>query len=128
MNTRALEHDGAMVEVYSKMKPDAFTSQLQTVLNAYDEDIKGVVSASGCTKSKVVKRKFKDQDDTGLAPDADAADAAAAAADATDAATPPAPPDGGTEQHPTGGGLCIPPALARQGAGGRGCKKASGKA
>ena len=55
MNTRALEHEGAMVEVYSKMKPDAFPSQLQTVLTAYFEDIKGVVSASGYTKSKVVK-------------------------------------------------------------------------
>ena len=59
---------------------------MQTVLTAYYEDIKGVVSASGCTKSKVVKRKFEDQDDTRLAPDADAADACAAAADA---ATPP---------------------------------------
>ncbi len=38
-----------------------FTSQLQTVLTAYYQDIKGVVSASGCTKSKVVKRKFEDQ-------------------------------------------------------------------
>ena len=128
MNTRALEHDGTMVEVYSKMKPDAFTSQLQTVLTAYDEDIKGVVSASGCTKSKVVKRKFKDQDDTGLAPDASAADASAAATDATDAATPAAPPDAGAEPHLAGRSLYRPPALARQGAGGRGCKKASGKA
>ncbi len=50
-----------MVEVYSKMKPDAFTSQFQTVLTAYYEDIKEVVSASGCTESKVVKRKFEDQ-------------------------------------------------------------------
>ena len=64
MNTRALEHDGTMVEVYSKMKPDAFTSQLQIVLTAYYEDIKGVAGASGCTKSKVVKRKFEDQEDT----------------------------------------------------------------
>ncbi len=55
-----------MVEVYSKMKPDAFPSQLLPVLTraAYYEDIKGVVSASGCTKSKVVKHKFEDQDDT----------------------------------------------------------------
>ena len=47
-----------MMEVYSKTKPDTFTSQLQTVLTAYYEDIKGVVSASGCTKAKVIKRKF----------------------------------------------------------------------
>jgi hypothetical protein len=38
-----------------------FTSQLQTVLTAYYEKIKGVVSASGCTKSWVVKRKFEDR-------------------------------------------------------------------
>jgi hypothetical protein len=44
----------------------------------YYEDIKGVQGASGCTKSKVVKRKFKDQEDTELALDADTADTAAA--------------------------------------------------
>jgi hypothetical protein len=41
------------------MKPD--TLQLQTVLTAYYDDIKRVVSANGCTKSKVVKRKFEDR-------------------------------------------------------------------
>ncbi len=88
-----------MVEVYSKMKPDAFPSQLQNVLTAYYEDIKGVVSASGCNKSKVVKsksgiikRKFEDQDDTRLAPEADAAYACTAApTGAADAATPASP-------------------------------------
>ena len=53
MNARALEHEGAMVElgleVCSKMKPDALRLQLQTVLITYYEDIKGVVNASGCT-------------------------------------------------------------------------------
>ncbi len=60
---RAIGHEGAMVDVYSKMKPASFTLQLQTILTALYEDIKGVVSASGCTKYKVVKRtgKFKDQ-------------------------------------------------------------------
>ncbi len=94
--------------------PDAFMSQLQTVLTAYYEDIKGVVSASGCTKSKVVRRKFEDQDDTRLrvAPDADAADASATAADAADAAaTPATPPDGGAEPHLAGRSLLLPPAL-----------------
>ena len=101
-----------MVEVYSKMKPDAFTLQLQTVLTAYYEDIERGVSASGCTKSKVVKRKFEDQDDTGLAPDADAAYASpAAAAGAADAATPATPPDGGAEPHQAGKSLLLPPAL-----------------
>ena len=112
MNTRALEHEGAMVEVYSKMKPDACPSQLQNIMTAYYEDIKGVVSASGCNKSKVVKRKFEDQDDTGLAPDADAAYASTAAAAGTaDAATPATQPDGGAEQHPSGTSLLRPPAL-----------------
>jgi hypothetical protein len=104
------------------MKPDTFPWQLQTVLIAYYEDIKGVVSASGCTKSKVVKRKFEDQDDTGLAPDADAAYASTAtAAGAADAATPATPPDGGAEQHPAGKSLLRPPALPGAGAarGGR---------
>ena len=123
MNTRALEHEGAMVEVYSKMKPDAFPSQLQNVLTAYYEDIKGVVGASGCNKSKVVKRKFEDQDDTGLAPNADAAYASpAATTGAADAATPATPPDGSAEQHQAGTSLLRPPALrprARAERGGR---------
>jgi hypothetical protein len=59
MKAQEFEHKGAMVEVNSKMKPDTFTSQLQTVLTAYYEDIKRGVSAS--TMSKVVKRKFEDQ-------------------------------------------------------------------
>ena len=67
------------------------------------------MSASGCTKSKVVKRKFEDQDDTGLAPDADAAYAStAAAAGVADTAT---PQDGGAEPHPAGKSLLQPPAL-----------------
>ena len=117
MNTLALEHEGAMVEVYSKMKPDAFPSQLQNVWTAYYEDIKGVVSASSCNKSKVVKRKFEDQDDTGLAPDADAAYASTAGAGA---ATPATPPDGGAEPHPAGKSLLPPALLPRAGVAGCG--------
>jgi hypothetical protein len=119
-----------MVEVYSKMKPDAFTLQLQTVLTAYYEDIKRGVSASGCTKSKVVKRKFEDQDD------ADAAAAvAAAAAEAPPAEAPPAtpatPPDGAAAGNAPGGEE--PPAAPSQsgagrGARGGGARKAGGKA
>ena len=135
-NARALEHESAMVEVYSKMKPDAFTSQLQTVLTAYYEDIKGVVSASGCTKSKVVKRKFEDQDDADADADADAAAAvAAAAAEAPPAEAPPAtpatPPDGAAAGNAPGGEE--PPAAPSQsgagrGARGGGARKAGGKA
>ena len=40
-----------MVDVYSKMKPDSFKLQLQTVMTAYYEDINGVQSASGCPKT-----------------------------------------------------------------------------
>ena len=74
------------------------------------------MSASNCTKSKVVKRKFEDQDDsdTGLTPDADtayASTAARAAAGAAGAATPATPPDGGAEPHPAGKSLLRPPAL-----------------
>ena len=70
------------------------------------------MSASGCTKSKVVKRKFEDQDDTGLAPNADAAYAStAAAAGAADAATPATPLNGGAQLHPAGKSLLRPPAL-----------------
>jgi hypothetical protein len=82
INSRAHEHEGAMVDVYSKMKPDAFTSQLQTVLTAYYEDIKWVVGASGCTKSKVIKRKFEDQEGTEPTAEAAADPEADAAADA----------------------------------------------
>ena len=39
MDARSLKHEGTMVEVYSKMKPDAFLLQLQNVLTAYYEDI-----------------------------------------------------------------------------------------
>jgi hypothetical protein len=48
INSLAHEHEGAMVDVYSKMNPDSFTSQLQAALTAYYEDIKGVQGASGC--------------------------------------------------------------------------------
>ena len=94
MNARALDHKGPMVDVYSKLKPDSFTLQLQTVLTTYYEDIMpvGVQGASGCNKAKVVKRKFEDQDDTEVAQDADAADAAAD--------TPATPPDGGAAPAP----------------------------
>jgi hypothetical protein len=129
----------------------SFKSQLQAVLTTYYEDIKGVqggsgchnrrrrrrgvVSASGCTKPKVVKRKFEDQDDA----DANAADVNAAAdADAADAdanaATPstPGPPVGGAAPAPGGEGL--PPAPSPGGKSGKaarrtaGGKKAAGKA
>ena len=79
------------------MKPDSFKLQLQAVLTAFYEDIKGVQGASGCPKIKVIKRRFADQDEVedvdGAAaaysskePDAVAAAAPAAAAVAAAAA------------------------------------------
>ena len=35
IDSQAHEHEGAMVDVYSKMNIDSFTSQLQTTLTAY---------------------------------------------------------------------------------------------
>ncbi len=82
------------------MKPNALRLQLQTVLISYYEDIKGVVSASGCTKPKVVKRKLVDQDaanaTTAITADADAARRRDADAPGrAGAAPPPAPSSGG---------------------------------
>ncbi len=126
INSQAHEHEGAMVEEYSKMKPDAFKLQLQIVLTAYYEDIKGVAG----TKSKVVKCKFEDQDNTGNMQD----NSAANATDAADAAatTPATPPDGGAAA--ASGGEDPPPAPSPAGKEGSskgqagGGPKRSGKA
>jgi hypothetical protein len=137
INSRALEHESAMVDVYSKMKPDGFRSQLQTVLTAYYEDIKGVASASGSAKTKVVKRKFEDQDGTDLAPGAAGAAGvagdAAADADTAAAATPATPPDESAATAPGGAEPPLAPSPARGGGSkGRGqpggAKKSAGKA
>ncbi len=76
------------------MKPDSFKSQLQAVLTAYYEDIKGVQGASCYPKTKIVKRRFKDQEDAGTTPKdeagiEDAGGAAAAPAAGAAAAAPP---------------------------------------
>ena len=55
INAQALQHESTMVDVYTKMKPDSFKSQLQAVLTALYEDIKGVQGASGCPKTKIHK-------------------------------------------------------------------------
>ena len=61
------------------MKPDYFKSQLQAVLTTYYEDIKGVQDGSGCHKTRIVKRRFEDQEDDAGNEGADAADAGAGA-------------------------------------------------
>ncbi len=69
------------------------------------------MSARGCIKSKGVKHKLEDQDDTGLVPDAEAAYASTAcAACAADASTPATQQDRGTEQHQAGKSLLLPSA------------------
>ncbi len=86
-----------MVDVYIKMKPDSFKSQLQAVLTAYDEDIKRVQGANcarGYPKTKIVKSRFEDQEDAGTTPKdeagiEDAGGAAAAPAAGAAAAAPP---------------------------------------
>jgi hypothetical protein len=47
------------------MKPDSFKLQLQAVLTTYYKDIKGIQGASGCYKTRIIKRQFKDQEATG---------------------------------------------------------------
>jgi hypothetical protein len=69
-----------MVDAYTKMKPDSFKSQLQAALTTYYEDIKGVLGASGCPKTKIVKRRFEDQEDADENAGNEGADAASAAA------------------------------------------------
>ncbi len=119
------------------MKPDALRLQLQTVLITYYDDIKGVVSASGCTKPKVVKRKFVDQDAANAAATnaaaAIAAEADAAAANANtnaNAATPATPPDGGAQaRHPHPAGRSLPSSGGKSGGcKGRGSRRGVGKA
>jgi hypothetical protein len=61
------------------MRPDSFKLQLLAVLTTYYEDIKGVQGASGCHKTRIVKCRFKDQEDDTCNEGADAVDAAAGA-------------------------------------------------
>jgi hypothetical protein len=87
------------------MKPDSFRSQVQTVLTSNSEDIRhqGDQGASCCPTTKVVKRKFEDQEDTRTTHDEDAAVDASAAT-----ATPATLPHGVAA---AGGGGVVPPAL-----------------
>jgi hypothetical protein len=80
---------------------------IPNVLTAYYKDIKGIVCASGCTKSKVVKRKFEDQDNI--------------PAPATAADPPASPPDGRTSS-----GEEPPPAPSPAGKGGKAAKATGG--
>ena len=68
-----------MVNAYTKMKSDSFKLQLQAVLTTYYEEIKGVQGNSGCHKTRIVKRRFEDQENDAGNEGADAADAGAGA-------------------------------------------------
>ena len=126
INARALEHENAMVDAYTKMKPDSFKSQLQAVLTTYYEDIKGILGASGCSKPKVVKRKFEDQADNAGNEDAaaDHADVAAASQHAASsppqasAAAAPSAEGGGGDEGPAAA-AATPPGKGRKGKNGR---------
>ncbi len=52
INVREFQHESAMLDVYTKMTPDSFKMQLQAVLTAYYENIKGIQGASGCPMPK----------------------------------------------------------------------------
>ncbi len=64
VNAQALDYKSAMVNAYTKMKPDSFNLQLQAVLTTYYKDIKGVQGASSCHMTRIIKRQFKDQEAT----------------------------------------------------------------
>ncbi len=127
-----------MVDVYTQMKPDSLKSQTRSCKQSWQPTSisrtsrgfrtcagrrRSVQGASGCTKSKVVKRKFEDQEDIERAPNA-------AAAATTTPATPATLPDGGAEA--ASGGEEPPPAHSpggksrgNKGLAGGGGKKAS---
>ncbi len=80
-----------MVNAYTKMNPDSFKLQLQAVLTNNYKDIKGVQGASCCHKIRIVKRRFKAQEDDTSNEGAHAADAAACAGAAVLPGATPAP-------------------------------------
>ena len=108
------------------MKPDSFKWQLQAVLITYYLDIKGILGASGCSKPKVVKRKFEDQADNAGNEDAaaDHADVAAASQHAASsppqasAAAAPSAEGGGGDEGPAAA-AATPPGKGRKGKNGR---------
>ena len=104
------------------MKPDSFKWQLQAVLITYYLDIEGILGASGCSKPKVVKCKFEDQEDNAGNEDAaaDQADVAVTASSPPQAsAAAAAPAEGGGGDEGAAAAAASPPWKA-SGGGGRG--------
>ncbi len=92
-----LQHESALLDVYTKVTPDSSKTQLQAVLTAYYKDIKGIEGASGSPTPKFVKRRFEDPLNTEPTPEDCAALsrldlAAAPAAVATEVPSPGPPP------------------------------------
>jgi hypothetical protein len=111
-----------MVNAYTKKEPDFFKLQLQAVLTTYYKDIKGVQGASGCHKTRIVKRRFKAQEGDTSNKGADAADAAAGAGTAV---LPGATPAQARRAQAAAGGACSSctcPQPCWEG-GGTGCKE-----
>jgi hypothetical protein len=124
INTQALEHESAsriaMVDAYTKMKPDSFKSQRQAVLTTNYEDIKGVApsprssSASLRTTGKMTPTPTPPTSTPPPTP--------------TPPTPPPPPPrrwgahpaGRGRHPHPAGRGLLRPPALGARAARRRG--------
>ena len=63
INTRALQHERAMVHEYSKMKPEQFAKHLQSILTTYYVDMRAMPGASGCPKPKFLTRSLVIDDD-----------------------------------------------------------------
>ena len=133
MNTRALEHEGAMVEVYSKMKPDAFPSQLQNILKPITRISRGLWAPAVATSPRWSSASSR----TKMIPDLRQTP--------TPPTLPPPPPPAPPTQPPppprrtgaqsrtrrgraSSGPQPCGQGRGRKGAGGRGGKKASGKA
>ena len=60
INAQELDHESSILEAYTEMETNAFTSQLQAVLTFFYQNVKEVTGAScdGNLKSKVVKPRF----------------------------------------------------------------------
>jgi hypothetical protein len=116
MDARSLGHEGTMVEVYSKMKPDTFQVTVANRLDRLLQEDQG-----GCERQRLHKVL--------------GGQAQVRGPDLRQTPTPPTPPTpltptpppplprptGARQQHPTGRGLLLPQALgARAGAARRG--------
>jgi hypothetical protein len=143
MNAQALEHEGTMLEVYSKMKPDTFHVTVANDVGSILQNEAWHLSRHSCKPSwPPITRRSRGlwapavapspwwssaSSRTGLAPDADPADPADPTdpADA-DTATPATPPDGSAAAAPDGEGPLPAPSPWCKGGGGKAGKAGGG--